>query len=119
LLDWYKTTKPIESRVETSPILAMDQVSFGYDSGRTTLNDISFSIDKGEMVSIVGKNGAGKSTLSKLICGFEKVQSGTVLFDGNDITNDTIYERSERICMVMQNRNQMNSKDIVVDECEN
>ena len=116
LLDWYKTTKPIESRVETSPILAMDQVSFGYDSGRTTLNDISFSIDKGEMVSIVGKNGAGKSTLSKLICGFEKVQSGTVLFDGNDITNDTIYERSERIGMVMQNPNQMISKHMIFDE---
>lgn len=116
LFDWYQATKPMEPRLETPPILAMDHVSFSYDSGRTTLKDISFSIQKGEMVSIVGKNGAGKSTLSKLICGFEKVTLGKILFDGNDITHDTIYERSERIGMVMQNPNQMISKHMIFDE---
>ena len=41
---------------------------------------MSFTIGKGEMVSIVGRNGAGKSTLSKLICGFETPDSGEIFF---------------------------------------
>lgn len=94
----------------------MDNVSFNYDKNKTTLENISFSIDKGEMVSIVGKNGAGKSTLSKLICGFEKIDSGQIRYNGIDITNDTIYDRSKRIGMVMQNPNQMISKHMIFDE---
>lgn len=68
------------------------------------------------MVSIVGKNGAGKSTLAKLICGFEKLDSGEIIFNGADISKDTIKQRAERIGMVMQNPNQMISKHMIYDE---
>lgn len=116
LLSWYEASaRPIPSR-KTAPILEVDHVSFSYDQNKTTLQNISFSVDKGEMVSIVGKNGAGKSTLSKLICGFEKVQSGQIHYNGVDITNDTIHDRSMRIGMVMQNPNQMISKHMIFDE---
>lgn len=116
LLDWYQATAESRPRVQTSPILQLNDVTFSYHSSETIINNVSISIDKGEMVSIVGKNGAGKSTLSKLICGFEKVNSGTIYYDGIDITNDTIFERAEKIGMVMQNPNHMISKHMIYDE---
>ena len=54
--------------------------------------------------------------LSKLICGFEKPTSGRILFNGKDISDDTIKERSLRIGLVMQNPNQMISKHMIFDE---
>ena len=68
------------------------------------------------MVSIVGKNGAGKSTLSKLLCGFEKEDRGSILYKGQDIKDKTIKERAEIIGLVMQNPNQMISKPMIYDE---
>lgn len=117
LQTWFESTNPVQPRIETKPILELKDVSFRYDkAGPKIIEGISFSIDKGEMVSIVGKNGAGKSTLSKLICGFEKVSSGSIIYDGKDITKDTIHERSARIGMVMQNPNHMISNHMIYDE---
>ena len=83
---------------------------------REILHGVSFKINKGEMVSIVGRNGAGKSTISKLICGFYKPTEGQILFNGRDLINDTIKERAEKIGIVMQNPNQMISKTMIFDE---
>ena len=94
----------------------MKDLCFGYTKDRPTLKNVSFSIRKGEMVSIVGRNGAGKSTLSKLICGFESPDSGSISLDGRDITGDTIRQRAKRIGYVMQNPNQMISKTMIFDE---
>ena len=65
------------------------------------------------MVSIVGKNGAGKSTLSKLLCGFEKTDQGSIYYRDEDIKDKTIKERAEIIGLVMQNPNQMISKAMI------
>ncbi|RDW18817.1 heme ABC transporter ATP-binding protein [Oceanobacillus arenosus] len=116
LQEWFEHADSAVSRGKTTPVIAVQNLHFGYHRERQILHDISFSIDQGEMVSIVGKNGAGKSTLSRLICGFEKAQSGKILFRGEDITNDTIRQRAERIGMVMQNPNHMISKHIIYDE---
>lgn len=116
LQDWYEDRPHKELNESSSPILEVDNVTFAYDTGKTAIQDMSFTIHQGEMVSIVGQNGAGKSTVSKLIVGFEKVQRGRILYKGEDITSDSIHQRSERIGMVMQNPNQMISKHLIYDE---
>lgn len=117
LNDWFETTDPSRPIVRTEPILQLKDVSFKYaEDGPTILKDVNFTIDRGEMVSIIGPNGAGKSTLSKVICGFEKNQTGSLYLNGENITNDTIFERAERIGMVMQNPNHMISKHMIFDE---
>ena len=116
LKDWYEDTIEDEQKVNNEAILEMKDVKFSYESGKEILHGVSFKINKGEMVSIVGRNGAGKSTISKLICGFYKPTEGQILFNGRDLINDTIKERAEKIGIVMQNPNQMISKTMIFDE---
>lgn len=116
LKEWYEDTKEEEYIKHNEPLLELKNVKFGYTEQKQILKDISFKINKGEMVSIVGRNGAGKSTISKLICGFYKPSSGDIIFNGRNIESDTIKERAEKIGMVMQNPNQMISKSMIFDE---
>ncbi|CEN97688.1 ABC transporter ATP-binding protein [Paraclostridium sordellii] len=97
-------------------LLELKNISFQYEKKKPILKDVSFKINKGEMVSIVGKNGAGKSTISKLICGFYKQTNGEIFLNNREITNDSIKERAEKIGIVMQNPNQMISKTMIFDE---
>jgi len=60
--------------------------------GLTAVNDVSFEIRRGEFLGLIGPNGAGKTTLFNLIFGSEKPSSGTVRFDGRDITGMKPYE---------------------------
>ncbi|RHW40400.1 ATP-binding cassette domain-containing protein [Neobacillus notoginsengisoli] len=116
LMAWFEAMSPPKPKGPTFPILELENICFGYQPNQDTVRNVSFSVHKGEMMAIAGKNGAGKSTLSKLICGFEKPASGRILFNGKDIANDTIKERSLRIGLVMQNPNQMISKHMIFDE---
>ncbi|SCJ50546.1 Putative HMP/thiamine import ATP-binding protein YkoD [uncultured Clostridium sp.] len=113
---WNNHSEVDKVKNESETLLELKNVSFKYEKDKPILNDISFKINKGEMVSIVGKNGAGKSTISKLICGFYKQTSGEILLNNRDITNDSIKERAEKIGIVMQNPNQMISKTMIFDE---
>ncbi len=116
LRSWNRSVKtPVHPPLKP-PLLTIDNLSFSYDGVRPTLKDINFEIREGEMVSIVGKNGAGKSTLAKLMCGFEKVDKGAILYKGEDIRHKSIKERAEFIGFVMQNPNQMISKNLIYDE---
>lgn len=117
--NWYQVQKAgIHATQHGEELLRVDNLKFGYTPDKYNLQDVNFTIHKGEMVSIVGRNGAGKSTLAKLICGFEKPVSGAIYMDGRDIEKDTIKERAERIGYVMQNPNQMISKPMIWDEVE-
>ena len=116
LKTWYEETSEEEKQTTGEAILEMKDVKFSYESGKEILHGVSFKVNKGEMVSIVGRNGAGKSTISKLICGFYKPTEGQILFDGRDLINDTIKERAEKIGIVMQNPNQIISKTMIFDE---
>lgn len=103
--------------VPREELLTVKDLSFTYEkTEKRTLNDISVSIGKGEMVAIVGTNGAGKSTFSKVVCGMEKEDCGTILFNGQDFTALSIKERAEHVGYVMQNPNQMISKVMIFDE---
>lgn len=116
LIQWFRETT-LSGPVKTNePILELKNISFQYENGAFSLKDVSLSFQNGEMVSIIGKNGAGKSTLSKLICGFERPNSGKIYYAGNDVTADTIAERSKRVGMVLQNPNHMISKHMIFDE---
>ncbi len=108
--------EPAHHGTSDMEILRLEHVSFGYDAERPVLRDVSFSIQKGEMISIVGRNGAGKSTLTKLVCGFVKHNNGKIYYEGRDICDDTIKERAKRIGMVMQNPNEMIVKPGIFDE---
>ena len=55
-------------------------------------DDISFSIEKGELMGLIGPNGAGKTTLFNCIAGLHPVTSGQIIFDGHDITKFTAHE---------------------------
>nr|WP_317333581.1 ABC transporter ATP-binding protein [uncultured Romboutsia sp.] len=116
LKDWYENIEVYESDENQNPILELENINFSYSNEKQILKNVSFKINKGDMAAIVGRNGAGKSTISKLICGFYKPTSGKILFDGNDIVDDTIKERSQKIGFIMQNPNQMISKTMVYDE---
>lgn len=117
--EWYQARKgDISSVGHGEELLRVEHLDFGYTPQRRTLQDVSFTIHKGEMVSIVGRNGAGKSTLAKLICGFEKPIGGSIYMEGRDLSDDTIKERAMRIGYVMQNPNQMISKPMIWDEVE-
>ena len=116
LKDWYENIEVYESDENQNPILELDNINFSYNKEKQILKNVSFKINKGDMAAIVGRNGAGKSTISKLVCGFYKPTSGRILFDGKDMVDYTIKERSEKIGFVMQNPNQMISKTMVYDE---
>jgi len=69
--------------------IEFDNVTFGYDSGRTILSKLSLKIKKGETVAIVGPSGSGKSTIGRLLFRFYDVNSGSLKIDGQDIRNVT------------------------------
>lgn len=116
LRDWFTARPRPAAQPEREPLLEVKGLSFGYQKGQQTLRDVSFSIGKGEMVSIVGRNGAGKSTLSKLICGFETPDAGEIFLNGKPLAEENIRRRAQHIGYVMQNPNQMISKAMIYDE---
>mgnify|MGYP001074750594 FL=1 len=113
---WYRSAEPKTAPVEKEPLLEVKNIDFTYENGFHALKDISLTVNQGELLAIVGTNGAGKSTFSKVICGFEKQQKGSLFFEGQDMADLSIKERADRIGYVMQNPNQMISKSFIFDE---
>lgn len=104
-----------KTETSTDSILKVEGLRVSYGDNPAVIEDMSFSLKKGERLAIVGKNGAGKSTLAKALCGFVPSQ-GKLIFKGRDISQDSIAERSERIGFVLQNPNQMISQTMIFDE---
>lgn len=90
-------------KIEEFESLTFKNVSFTYPkSDRKILDNISFTINKGEKISIVGINNAGKTTIIKLICGFFKPESGGILLNGKNIREYNHEEYMSIIAAVFQ-----------------
>ncbi len=86
----------IEGRVE------FRNVTFGYEPDEPVLKDISFVVEPGEMIGLVGHSGAGKTTLINLVCHFYKTDEGHVLIDGLDLTDVKVKSVRRQIGIVSQ-----------------
>lgn len=102
------------------PQIEVKNVGFQYaksEERESALKQISFSVEKGEFISLVGKNGCGKSTLAKLLNGLFEPSEGTVLVSGVDTSNeDTIFEVRSKAGMVFQNPDNQMVATIVEDD---
>ena len=114
--DWFFAQPEPKAEKAKKELLRAENIDFTYEGGHQALKGISASIAEGEMLSIVGTNGAGKSTFSKVLCGFEIPQKGTLTLSGENLSAYSIKERADRIGYVMQNPNQMISKTGIFDE---
>ncbi len=102
-------TKPgitdAEDVTEMPPIkgaVDFDQVSFSYDENTPVLQDVSFHIDPGETIALVGPTGAGKTTIVNLISRFYDIQQGTILVDGHDLKTVSIESLRQQMGVMTQ-----------------
>lgn len=86
----------------TQPILQIKNINFKIDNN-TILEDISFDVNKGEFVTIIGPSGSGKSTLLKLIGSLQEPTSGEILFEGHHIYDLTLTEYRKEVSYFFQN----------------
>lgn len=78
-------------------------VNFSYIEGKQVLKDVTFSINKGEKVALVGETGAGKTTIINLILGFYKINSGNILFDGKNMDDISLESIRKNVSFIQQN----------------
>ncbi|MDC5805921.1 DUF3744 domain-containing protein [Vibrio europaeus] len=107
---------PINTSLNSDTLLSIQGLTYSYDGEKNALEDVSFDIKQGEFVSILGKNGSGKSTITKLIMGVLSPDSGSISFQSQNIATLSIFERSQKIGVVMQNPNHMISHHMIFDE---
>ena len=84
-------------------IIKVDHLSFEYEEGLKTIDDISFQIEKGSYTTILGHNGSGKSTIAKLLMGLLEKKSGEITVGGVPLTEENLYKVREQIGIVFQN----------------
>ena len=88
-------------------MIEFQHVSFAYEKDRPVLQDLSFRIERGEAVGLIGANGAGKSTVMKLLLGLLQGE-GKILVDGTEVKRETLGEIRKKLGFVLQNSdNQM------------
>jgi len=88
-----------------TPFIEIDNVTFGYDSSRTILKDVSLKFPRGKVTAILGGSGCGKTTLLRLIGGVHRADKGRVVFDGevvNTRDKEQLYKLRRRLGMLFQ-----------------
>ncbi|WP_067841238.1 energy-coupling factor transporter ATPase [Amphibacillus sediminis] len=91
--------------MDNPPMLCVDQVTYRYHVTKShyALSDISFTVNAGEWLAVIGNNGSGKSTLARLIVGLAEPESGSILINGKRLTERTKWQLRQRIGIVLQN----------------
>lgn len=84
-------------------IINVQHLSFGYDEDTLTIDDISFTIEKGSYTTILGHNGSGKSTIAKLLMGLLEKKFGEIVIGGIPLTEETLNQVRSQIGIVFQN----------------
>lgn len=84
------------------PLMDVRDVSFSYNGKDSIFKDISFSVDKGDVICILGPNGTGKTTLIKCLCGLQRVNSGDICIEGRSVYSMTKLEKSRYIGYIPQ-----------------
>lgn len=84
-------------------MIEVKDLTFSYDNQRNAVENVSFSIEKGSYTTIIGHNGSGKSTIAKLLIGLLEKNKGTIVMDGIELKEDTLYRIREKTGIVFQN----------------
>ena len=100
--DDYFVTENVEIR-DTGAHISFENVSFSYLGKKNNLEDVSFSLRRGESLGIIGATGSGKSTLIKLLLRFYEIDSGAICISGRNITSYTRPELTEMFGVALQN----------------
>ena len=117
LKNWFNNeTSNKDSIIKEEKILEVKNLAFSHDGIKNTINDVSFHLNKGEILAVLGNNGAGKSTLCRLITGILKPQKGSIFLNNQCIDSWSIKQKGSSIGYVMQNPNQMISQHMIKDE---
>ena len=108
----------VESKkdVQAAPLVEFKNVAFGYDKERIVLHEINLSINKGDIIALLGANGAGKTTMVKHAIGLLKPVSGTVLVEGKDTKEMSVAEIANTLGYVFQSPSHMLFAPTVRDE---
>ncbi|HBP89745.1 MAG TPA: hypothetical protein DD706_18825, partial [Nitrospiraceae bacterium] len=97
------------------PLIQVEGVSFQYDE-HSVLDDVSFSIQSGDFLALLGQNGSGKSTLARLLNGLLTPTHGTIVVDGMDTRTTSMNELAKRVGLVFQNPDHQIFADTVWEE---
>lgn len=117
LKNWFNNeSSNKDSIIKEEKILEVKNLAFSHDGIKNTINDVSFHLNKGEILAVLGNNGAGKSTLCRLITGILKPQKGSIFLNNQCIDSWSIKQKGSSIGYVMQNPNQMISQHMIKDE---
>ncbi|HDY8010122.1 TPA: ABC transporter ATP-binding protein [Vibrio vulnificus] len=116
MTDWFDQANTTSNHIRSETLLDVRNLTYSYDGEKNALEGVSFNVQRGEFVSILGKNGSGKSTITKLIMGVIEPDDGAMYLNGQDLSELTIFERSQKVGVVMQNPNHMISHHMIFDE---
>lgn len=104
----------------TTPALELKQINKTFEMGTINenhvLKNIDFTVQKGDFITVIGGNGAGKSTLLNSISGSFPIDSGKILLDKQDITNQKAYSRASNISRVFQDSKMGTASRLTIEE---
>ena len=84
-------------------LIEVKNVSFSYNETKKAVDDVSFEVEQGSYVTIIGHNGSGKSTLAKLIAGLLPIKEGKIITDGLEVNEENIGKIRTKLGIVFQN----------------